>query len=147
MIVVDTNVLSEEMKSTPAATVHAWFVRQNPRELFTTAICEAEILVGVALLPEGQRKRDLASAAHQIFALFSGRILAFDSRAAPDYADIVAARRVVGRPISDFDAQIAAITRERRFALATRNTLDFEGAGLVVIDPWLGRAIAYDRAI
>ena len=138
MIVVDTNVLSEEMKVSPEASVDGWFRRQNPTALFTTTLCEGEILLGVALLPDGQRKQALAAAAQKIFALFTARILTFDSAAAASYANIVAERQRVGRPIDDFDAQIAAIARSRGFAIATRNVADFEGIGLSIVNPWVG---------
>ena len=136
MIVIDTNVLSEEMKLVPAASVHAWFRRQSTTDLFTTAVCEAEILAGIAVLPEGKRKSELATAAHEILALFAGRILPFDSAAAAAYAEIVAQRRSVGRPINEFDAQIAATVRSRNRVLATRNVSDFDGTGVPIIDPW-----------
>ena len=136
MIIVDTNVLSEEMKPVPAASVLAWFRRQSAEDLFTTAACQAEILAGVATLPGGRRKRDLETVAREVFELFSGRILPFDSAAAAAYAEIVATRRQIGRPINDFDAQIAAVARSRNLALATRDGPDFEGIGLQVIDPW-----------
>lgn len=138
MIVVDTNVLSEEMKAAPDARVDAWFRSQSATELFTTTICEAEILLGVALLPDGQRKLALGAAAKKIFALFTARILPFDSAAASAYADIVAERRRLGRSIDDFDAQIAAIARSRGMALATRNVADFESIGLSIVNPWGG---------
>ena len=86
MIVVDTNVLSEEMKLVPAAPVLACFRKQSAARVFATAVCEAEIRLGVAILPDGQRKRDLESAARKILALFAGRILPFDSAAAVAYA-------------------------------------------------------------
>ncbi len=136
MIIVDTNVLSEEMKPVPAASVLAWFRRQNAVDLFTTAVCQAEILVGLAMLPDGRRKLDLDATARSVLGLFVGRILPFDSAAASAYAEIVAARQRIGRPINDFDAQIAAIARSRDMALATRNGSDFEGIGLHIIDPW-----------
>ena len=138
MIVVDTNVLSEEMKATPEASVDAWFRRQSSKALFTTTICEGEILLGVALLPDGQRKMALGAAAQKIFALFTARILTFDSAAAACYANIVAERQRLGRPIDDFDAQIAAIARSCGFAIATRNVADFEGIGLSIVNPWVG---------
>jgi toxin FitB len=138
MIIVDTNVLSEEMRPVPAALVHAWFRRQSATDLFTTAVCQAEVLVGVAMLPDGRRKRQLKTAALSVLDLFAGRILPFDSAAAAAYAEIVAGRQQIGRPINDFDAQIAAIARSRGMALATRNGPDFEGIGLRVIDPWTG---------
>jgi toxin FitB len=140
MIVLDTNVISEAMRPAPDPAVAAWLARQSADELFTTAIAEAEILLGVAILPGGKRKQDLAMAARQIFALFAGRVLAFDSAAAGLFAEIVAERRRIGRPVSAFDAQIAAIARSTGMALATRNVADFDGIGVAVIDPWLDTA-------
>jgi predicted nucleic acid-binding protein len=106
--------------------------RQNAQDLFTSAIAQAEILHGVAILADGKRKQDLASAARRIFGLFGGRILPFDSAA----AEIVAERRRNGRPIGAFDAQIAAIARSTGMALATRNVADFDGVGVTIFDPW-----------
>jgi hypothetical protein len=136
MIVLDTNVLSEEMKPAPAREVHRWLLRQNAAVLFTTAICEAEILAGLAALPEGRRKRELEAAARSVLALLAGRILSFDRAAAPHYADVLAARRMAGRPIDGLDAQIASIARLHGFAVATRDSSGFELTGVEVINPW-----------
>jgi toxin FitB len=88
------------------------------------------------MLPNGRRKSDLEAVARSVLGLFIGRILPFDSGAAAAYAEIVATRQRIGRPINDFDAQIAAIARSRDMALATRNASDFGGIDLRVIDPW-----------
>ena len=136
MIVLDTNVLSEVMKPAPSADVAKWMLREHGSGLYTTAVCEAEIRLGIAVLPDGKRKQDLEAAALRVLKLFGGRILAFDSAAAQEFARIVAERRRMGRPIEDFDAQIAAITLSRGMTLATRNGPDFVGTGLAVIDPW-----------
>src|SRR5208337_4659112 len=136
MIVLDTNVLSEAMKPAPAPAVASWMTRQNAAGLFTTAVSEAEILLGIAILPEGRRKQELEAAAQRVLGLFAGRILAFDTAAARTYAGIAAARRKTGRPIGSFDAQIAAITLSRGMVLATRNVPDFDGTGIAIIDPW-----------
>jgi predicted nucleic acid-binding protein len=136
MFVLDTNVLSEEMKSAPEPAVHALFARQNPLDLFTTSVTEAEILYGVAIKPDGRRKQAITTAAQRVLGLFAGRVLPFDSAAARDFAQIVADRRQAGRPIEDFDAQIAAITRSRGMILATRDVQDFAGTGVSVVDPW-----------
>lgn len=69
-----------------------------------------------------------------------GRILAFDSEAAEAYAAIAATRRAAGRPIAQADCQIAAIARARAAAVATRNTVDFEGCGIDLISPWTEEA-------
>ena len=137
MIILDTNVLSELMRVTPAPAVARWVVQQNRSELFTTAITEAEIFFGVRLLPPGKRRDSLLLAAEAIFSGdFAGRILPFDSAAARACPSIAAQRRTSGRPISDLDAQIAAIALTHTVPLATRNTSDFENCGIELIDPW-----------
>ena len=136
MIVLDTNVLSEEMKPVPVPAVHNWLSRQNPLDLYTTAVTEAEIVYGITILPDGRRKRELEIAAQAIFALFAGRILPFDRAAAREFALIVADRRRAGRPIEILDAQIAAIARSRGLMLATRDLQDFAGTGVQLVDPW-----------
>jgi toxin FitB len=136
MIVLDTNVLSEEMRSAPEPKAHAWLRAQGPALLFTTAVTEAELLYGIAVLPDGKRKTELMAAAQRIMALFAGRILPFDSAAAAELAAILALRRQLGRPIGIHDAQIAAIARSRGMSVATRDIADFADCGVALIDPW-----------
>jgi predicted nucleic acid-binding protein len=135
---LDTNVLSELMRAEPHAGVLAWFERQQAEVLYTTAITRAEILLGIALLPDGKRRESLAAATELMFEQdFARRCLAFDQAAAAEYALLVAVRIRIGRPISTEDGQIAAIALRHGMHLATRNGKDFEGiAGLVVLDPW-----------
>ena len=105
--------------------------------MFVTAVTEAEVLTGIAILPEGRRKRTLADAAKRTFdGLMGGRVLPFDSAAARVYAEIAAARRAAGRPISQLDGQIGAIARSHSMAVATRNVRDFEDMGIDLINPW-----------
>ncbi len=136
MIIVDTNVLSEMMRDTPDPLVKRWMTSQFPAGLFTTAICEAEILYGVALLPGGRRRNALSKAAVSIFGEFSGRILPFDSAAAKAFAEIAAERRRLGKPVGESDAQIAAIARVHGATVATRDVGDFTDCGIEVISPW-----------
>ena len=137
---LDTNVLSELLRAAPSAEVLAWFARQAPESLFVSAVTQAEMLMGARLMPDGRRKVQLQSALDAMFADdFADRIWPFDSRAAAAYAAVVATRRTAGRPISQFDAQIAAIAFCQQAGLATRKTADFEGCGLVLVDPWAAR--------
>ena len=137
MIVLDTNVISELMRPEPASGVIAWVDAQPAGEVVMTAITAAEILHGVARLPEGKRKEALAAAAREMLEEdFADRVLAFDHDAAACCAEIVVQRGQIGRPIGLADAQIAAVARTRNAALATRNTRDFEGLDLELIDPW-----------
>jgi len=138
MIILDTNVLSELMRPTPSARVVAWAQKQSASELFTTAITEAEIFYGIEQLGKGKRREGLLTAAQAMFAEdFRGRIFGFESDAARDFSRIAAHRRILGKPISHADAQIAAITRVHGARLATRNVRDFADCGILdVIDPW-----------
>ena len=137
MIVIDTNVVSELMRQTPAPAVMAWFSAQDSAELYLTAVSEAELRAGVAILPAGRRRERLAAEVDAVVEQdFAGRVLPFDSAAARTYATIAASRRSVGRPILEADCQIAAIARARDAAMATRNGADFEHCGIAVIDPW-----------
>ena len=137
MVMIDTNIVSELMRAEPSADVLSWMDEQTPRELFLTAVTEAEVRTCIALLPEGRRRRGLAEACERAFgSLFAGRVLPFDSDAARTYAEIAAARRVLGRPVSQADCQIAAIARSRGMAVATRNVRDFEDMGIDIFNPW-----------
>ena len=139
MIVLDTNVVSELMKPVPENRVARWVGAQPPLSLFTTSVTEAEILHGIMLLPAGRRRGRLEAVAEAMFTEdFGGRILPFDSAAARLYAAISVERSHAGRPISQSDAQIAAIARSAGASIATRNVSDYAGCGVDLIDPWTG---------
>ena len=138
-ILLDTNVLSELMRPSPEPQVLAWFSAQRAQTRFlVSAITQAEILLGIALLPAGKKRTALAGVAQAMFEQeFHGLNLAFDEHAAPVFATVVALRSRSGAPISVEDAQIAAIAVHSRVPLATRNTKDFAHLpGLVLINPW-----------
>lgn len=137
---LDTNVLSELMRGQPAAAVLDWFAQNARSAMYTSAITQAEVLTGIALLPAGQRRTALATAAEQMFEQdFVDHCLAFDVAAAKHYAVVVAARTRQGQPISTEDAQIAAIALATGLTVATRNTKDFENIeGLTLANPWQG---------
>ena len=140
MILLDTNVLSEFMRPRPEARVVQWLDGQRADTLHTSAVSQAEIELGLALMPDGKRQLELASSAKAMFEEdFAGRCLPFDAIAASHYAHLVAVRSRMGRPITVEDAQIAAIALAGGMVLATRNTRDFESiTGLALINPWYG---------
>lgn len=137
MIILDTNVVSELMKPTPADRVVRFVASQTATSLYTTSITYAEILHGILSLPAGKRRKNFEQAAEMMFDEdFAGRILPFGSDGAFFYAEVATERQRRGRPISQFDAQIAAIARATGAGLATRNVSDFDHCGIKVVDPW-----------
>lgn len=134
---LDTNVLSELIRPQPEPKVVAWLRSQARSLLFTTAISRGEMLLGVLMLPDGQRKRRLLREVQAIFATdMARRVLSYDSDAADSHAEFVIMRRAQGRPVDTSDAMIAGITRSVGAKLATRNVRDFEGCGVSLINPW-----------
>lgn len=137
MIILDTDVLSGLMRRAPADRVVQWVGEQPAAGLYTASTTLAEILHGILLQPAGRKRGAFETAAEAMFEQeFAGRILPFESDAAPLYARIAVDRRRAGRPISHFDAQIAAIARLAGATVATRNTSDFQGCGVKVVNPW-----------
>ncbi|KGJ23449.1 type II toxin-antitoxin system VapC family toxin [Paracoccus sanguinis] len=137
MIILDTNVVSELLRPAPEQRVVAWLAGLDGAGVYLTTITEAELRLGVAILPEGRRRDELAEMIDRIIREdFAGRILPFDSRAAEAFAAIAAARRAIGRPILHADCQIAAIARVHGASVATRNMPDFTDCGIDLINPW-----------
>ena len=137
MIILDTNLLSECLRPAPNPSVLAWMAAQPGESLFTTTVVEAEILYGVSLLAEGARKVALAQAVSEIFAKdFAGRVIPFDRDCAKAFATVAADHKALGKPISQFDAMIAAAARSRGACIATRNVRDFAHCDIDLINPW-----------
>ncbi|MCL2090438.1 MAG: type II toxin-antitoxin system VapC family toxin [Micrococcales bacterium] len=137
MIVLDTNVVSEPLLPQPDPRVAAWLDSQPIDTLYLTTITLAELRQGVAILPEGRRKRTLDDRLErETIPLFTGRVLTFDEAASRAYAQVIVDARGAGRPIDAMDALIAAICVAHRYTLATRNVADFAGAGISLVNPW-----------
>lgn len=137
-LLLDTNVLSELMRSQPDQAVMDWFAEHTDSIFYVSAITQAEIMLGISLLPAGKRRDALAAAAEGMFSQdFAGRCLPFDATGAGIYAAIVSERRKAGQAISTEDALIAAIALAHGYSLATRNTKDFLNInGLTLQNPW-----------
>jgi predicted nucleic acid-binding protein len=137
-ILLDTNVVSELMRSRPEQTVIEWFAGRTGTAFYVSVITQAEIMLGISLLPAGKRRDALAAAADDMFRKdFAERCLPFDAAEVPNYAAIVSGRRRAGHVISTEDALIAAIALTHGYPLATRNTKDFLHIdGLTLYNPW-----------
>ena len=139
MFILDTNVVSELMRPAPDPAIASWVAERATSRLFLTAVTEAELRFGLAVMPPGKRREGLATGLERMLKTgFANRVLPFDSGAARAYAGIAAAQRQLGRPIAQADCQIAAIAHARGMAVATRNVRDFEQMEIEIFNPWEG---------
>jgi predicted nucleic acid-binding protein len=137
VIVLDTNVISEPLKPRPSEAVVRWLDAQDPETLYLTAVTLSEVLIGIALLPAGKRKRGMELAAQSLqLRLFANRFLSFDRKAAIAFSLLGSRAAAKGYPIGTADCQIAAIAAVHGFAVATRGTAPYIAAGVRVINPW-----------
>jgi predicted nucleic acid-binding protein len=137
MKVLDTNVISELMRESPDTKVLAWVEGQKALTLAVTTITLAEIGRGLQRMPVGKRREGLEQRfAEFIGRGFRGRVLAFDEDAAGCYGGLAAARERAGLHVDAVDLMIAAIAKNAGAAVVTRNTGDFVGCGIELVDPW-----------
>lgn len=137
MIILDTNVISESLRTKCDPAVTAWLDAQVAESLYITAINSAELWAGVALLPDGARKSALESSLDDLLErLFGGRLLDFDHRAARAYAELTRRTALAGTPLPLADGLIAAMARVNGYMVATRDIAPFRAAGIDVLNPW-----------
>jgi predicted nucleic acid-binding protein len=137
MILLDTNVVSEVMKTQPAEAVVAWLNGQDSERLYLSAITIGEITCGLRILPDGKRRSGLRERFERFVILaFDQRVLAYNESAARIYGEMMGDRKELGLPMSVPDGQIAAIARLNHLAVATRDVLDFEHCGIDVLNPF-----------
>lgn len=137
MIILDTNVLSALMRSSPDREVIDWLDQQPSEAIWITKITEFETRLGLALLPAGKRRQALQASFERLLEEdLEQRVLAFDGDAAAQAATLAARRQRAGRPVDMRDTQIAGIALARRAALATRNVRHFDDVALRVVNPW-----------
>jgi predicted nucleic acid-binding protein len=137
VIILDTNVITEPLRTRPVAGVVAWLDAQAVETLYLTSVSLAEVRYGIACLPKGARRQKLCDRFEgEFLPLFHGRTLPFDEPATTVYAALRAQARAQGRAIGDFDALIASIASAMGFTVATRDTAPFKAAGVAVVNPF-----------
>jgi len=137
MIVVDTNVISELWKVSPAPSVLAWMDSQMVETLYLSSITVAELRFGVAAMPDGKRRTIYQERLERdVLGAFAGRVLSFGLNEAQVYAEVMASAKAAGKAIGKAHGYIAATAAARGFAVVTRDTSLFLAAGLTVINPW-----------
>ncbi len=136
MILLDTNVISEQIKPSPQERPTNWLRAKKMDSLYLCNITIAELHSGLEMMPPGKRRDLIDKAIEKIEAEFDGRILAFDMKCAMRFGSVFASAKSAGNNISFADAAIAAIALANGLYLATRNIADFRSTGVTIINPW-----------
>lgn len=135
MILLDTNVISELMKTSADPAVEHWYLL-NEDATWLPSVALGELSYGIAKLPEGKRRQGLEAKLIEWRLRYADRVVAFGATAALRYGPMLAGVFASGRSMSLPDAQIAAIALDEAATLATRNVRDFTLAGLDLVNPW-----------
>jgi hypothetical protein len=134
---LDTNVLSETVRTRPAAQVMAWLDGLDPEHQYVSVLTLGELRKGVLLAAEVKRRQKLADWLDGTLAdWFGDRVLPIDQAVAARWARLLAD---AGRPLPAVDSLLAATALHHGLGLATRNVRDFEVGGLEVVSPWSER--------
>jgi predicted nucleic acid-binding protein len=135
-VLLDTCTLSELRLPKPDAGVARAVQALDSDDLFVSAITIGEIVKGVALLPDGHKKRLLETWLQTLERHYGDRILPIDLEICRMWGDLTAAAQKTGHTIPACDGLIAATARRHGLYVMTRNTADFEASGVLLLDPW-----------
>ena len=139
---IDTNVISETLKPDPEARVIGWLRDRKPHDLFLASMSLGELVRGARRVKDaGRGERFRRWIEHDLAIQFEGRILPLDQEAAVIWGEIMGDGDRIGRPKPMADAQIAAVARRHNLTLVTRNTGDFTGMNVPILDPWRSRPV------
>jgi len=138
-LLLDTNILSEVTRPAPDPRVLEWLDKLDEDRSFISVISIAEIRRGVALMDEGRKRDALAEwLARDLPQRFEERVVHVDEPIALTWGDLMGLAKRRGRGLSSMDGLIAATAAAKNLTLATRNTKDFEGFGIELLNPWIG---------
>jgi len=135
-VLLDTCALSELRTPKPDPGVAQAIQDLDSDDLFVSAITIGEIVKGVALLQDGQKKRLLQTWLQTLERHYGDRILPIDRETCRMWGDLTAAAQKAGRTIPASDGLIAATARRHGLYIMTRNTADFEPTGVPLLNPW-----------
>ena len=135
-ILLDTCAISELRKSKPSASFLEWFNECNEHLLYISSITFGELRFGIDCLSNGKRKNELLIWYAQLGLSYRGHILSPSLAICERWGALRGERKRIGHPLSMADGLIAATALHESMALVTRNTKDFQGLGVELINPW-----------
>ena len=137
-LLLDTNVISELMARRPDPRVVTWIDSQDPMTVYLSVVTIGELRKGIEKLPPSPRRDTLhVWLVNDLLQRFTGRILVLDIDVMLAWGELTGRLERTGRPLPAVDALIAALALHHRCHLVTRNSADFAGTGVSLLDPWL----------
>lgn len=131
---IDTNVLSELRRKQPHPGVVAWMQARPKQSLYLSVLTLGEIRKGIERIGDAQRKEALDDWLEvELPRYFLGRLLSVDERVTDRWGRLMAS---AARPLPAIDALLAATALQNDLTLVTRNTKDFVGLGVRLLNPW-----------
>jgi predicted nucleic acid-binding protein len=134
---LDTNCISELVRSQPEPRVAEWMRAANESLLYLSVLTLGEIRRGAAILPQSKRRAYLESwLESDLQVRFSGRILAIDNHVADRWGLLTAEAQLKGRPLAAVDGLLAATALHHNLTIVSRNVGDFENTQVPILNPW-----------
>ena len=137
MYLLDTCVFSELIKKKPSLSVTRWILERNELLFSVSALTFGEIKKGINLAQDPNRKKNLQMWLEDfIIPRFWSRIVTIDGAVALAWGELIANQAKVGRVLPTIDSLIAASAIAHNLQIVTRNTKDFEGLNIPIVNPW-----------
>jgi toxin FitB len=134
---LDTNIVSELVKSRPDTRVVAWIRASDEADLHLSVLTFAEIRYGIEELTPGARRERLRRWMDADLAdRFENRILEVNRAIAEVWGAIMARAAAVSVRLPVMDTLLAATAEYHGMTMVTRNIRDFARAGVATFDPW-----------
>lgn len=130
---VDANVLSEPTKPAPSSKVIDW-LSANQSNLVVDAIILGELCIGILALPRGRKRTQLERWFEALVQTID--CLPWDATISRRWAKLVVDLKQKGETMPLLDGMIAATALQHDLTIATRNTRDFEKAGVKALNPF-----------
>ncbi|HEY4471377.1 MAG TPA: type II toxin-antitoxin system VapC family toxin [Stellaceae bacterium] len=136
---LDTNVVSELIKSRPDERVVAWIRATDEADLHLSVLTFAEIRYGIEKLTQSARRERLQRWMDiELADRFEDKILDVDRGVAELWGVIMARAAIVSVRLPVMDTLLAATAEHHGMTMVTRNVRDFARAGVATLDPWSG---------
>ncbi len=135
---LDTNALSEFVRSRGNKGFSEWFKSVSPEQLFISCISIGEIVKGAHLAPNQSRQKYYLAFVDELIKNYGDRVITIDTNTCLLWGEAFARGRLNGKTPQVVDSLIAALAVQHNLTLVTRNIKDFEHfSDLKVLNPWL----------